>query len=377
MRSCRWLVSRGLSVALGLTLVGCSDDSAGPTSFGGSQTDSQTTAPASSSSTGVPTTSGSSTDATAGSDSLATDSNGTTAVPTTSTTGEPVTTTLDTSTGDGTTGDGTSTGDGTTGAGCLENVPDPACSGDADLIFVSTPPTGGSDLNGGKSKGDPVATLAHAMELALQCPDICDVVVSAGTYQKTITLASGVSIYGGYVPKSFVYDLAANVTIIDGTEDRAVIAEGLTLSTILSGFTIKGKSFAGEGKSSYAVWVKNVADDLLQIDRCTIQAGAGGLGGGRTGSDRQRTQAGRHRGGGGLDRALDQQRRREHGDRVERPARAQPLDPGLQTLVEQSLAARLVERLCSVLHAQRALSGDRAHDQISRIGVQLVHIGRG
>jgi hypothetical protein len=123
-----------------------------------------------------------------------------------------------------------------------------------------------------------VATLAHAMSLAAMCPDLCDIVVSAGTYQKTITLTSGISIYGGYVPKTFVYDLAANVTIIDGTEDRAVIAQGLTLSTLLSGFTIKGKSFAGEGKSTYAVWVKDVADDLLQIDKCTIQAGAAGVG---------------------------------------------------------------------------------------------------
>lgn len=265
--------------------MGCSEDSPGQTNFSGSQTDGQTSGPGSSSGTAVPTTSAG-TEPTGGSNS-ATDSNATTDVPTSSTT-DGVTSTIDPSstTGDGTTSDGTTdgttgdttTGDTTTGNGCLETVPDPACAGDAGLIFVSTPPTGGSDLNSGTAKDDPVATLAHAMELAAACPDLCDIVVSAGTYQKSITLTSGVSIYGGYTPKTFVYDLVPNVTIIDGTEERAVIAQGLTLTTLLSGFTIKGKSFGDDGKSSYAVWVKDVADDLLQIDKCTIQAGAGGLG---------------------------------------------------------------------------------------------------
>ena len=41
-------------------------------------------------------------------------------------------------------------------------------------------------------------SVREAMKKAALCPDLCDIVVSAGTYQKTVTLTSGISIYGGF-----------------------------------------------------------------------------------------------------------------------------------------------------------------------------------
>ena len=227
------LVFRGLTVALGLTLAACGDDSVGTSTLSGGNTDGTGNGPNPTTGTGdVPTSGTTETTPTSG-DSLGTDSQATTDVSssssaTTATTSGDASSsaTTDATTGaiDQTTG-GSTSGDSTTGNNnCLEDVPDPACSGDEGLIFVSTPPDGGSDLNSGTSKEDPVATLAEAMKKALMCPDICDIVVSAGTYQKTVTLSSGVNMYGGYKPKTFVYDLPNNLTVIAGTEARAVIA---------------------------------------------------------------------------------------------------------------------------------------------------------
>ena len=280
------LVFRGLTVALGLTLAACGDDSVGTSTLSGGNTDGTGNGPNPTTGTGdVPTSGSTATTPTSG-DSLGTDSQATTDVSSSSTASN--TTSGDSSssaTSDATTGaidqttSGSTSGDSTTGNNnCLEDVPDPACTGDEGLIFVSTPPDGGSDLNSGTSKEDPVATLAEAMKKALLCPDICDIVVSAGTYQKTVTLSSGVNIYGGYKAKTFVYDLPNNLTVIAGTEARAVIAQGLKLSTRLSGFTIKGKSFNADGTSSYAVWAKDIADDLFAIDKCSIEPGTGGAG---------------------------------------------------------------------------------------------------
>jgi hypothetical protein len=276
------LVFRGLTVALGLTLAACGDDSVGTSSISGAQTEATSNGPGSTSGTTDVPTSGTTAPDTTSVDTLGTDSQATTEAPTTGAMTTTSTTGPDTTGTTGTTGSGTSSsgGDSTTGNNnnCLEDVPDPACNGDEGLIFVSTPPDGGSDLNSGTSKEDPVATLAEAMKKAALCPDLCDIVVSAGTYQKTVTLTSGISIYGGYKPKTFVYDLPSNVTVIAGTEARAVIAQGLNLSTRLSGFTIKGKSFNADGTSSYAVWARDIADDLLSLDKCRIEAGTGGAG---------------------------------------------------------------------------------------------------
>jgi hypothetical protein len=187
---------------------------------------------------------------------------------------------------DATTGD---TGGSTdsTGSTCEPDVPDPACTLEENgLIFVSTPVNGGSDLNDGLTAGTPVSTLAHAIDLALACPDTCDVVVSAGVYKGSISLASGVSMFGGYAPGSFEYALAENVVEIVGTAERAVTAESIASETRVSGLTIRGGDFADGGTSSYALWIRNAEPGMLRLERSILRGGHGGVGANGThGSD--------------------------------------------------------------------------------------------
>jgi len=143
---------------------------------------------------------------------------------------------------------------------------------------VATPVNGGSDINDGKSKVTPVATLAKAIEIAQTCDPVCDVVVSAGTYPKTVTLASGIDLFGGYAPKTFMWDQVANEVKIEASENKAVIADGLNVKTRFFGFTVKAQSYMSDGASSYAFWVRNVADDNLAIEHSRVLAGNGGKG---------------------------------------------------------------------------------------------------
>ncbi|HRI10205.1 MAG TPA: hypothetical protein PKW35_20435 [Nannocystaceae bacterium] len=211
-----------------------------------------------------------------------TSSTGTTS--TTSTSGESTgTTTSDTTTGDTTTGTTGDTTDTTTGGleGCVPadlDIPDPHCADPGNLVYVATPVNGGSDINDGKSKVTPVATLAKAIEIAQTCDPVCDVVVSAGTYPKTVTLASGIDLFGGYAPKTFMWDQVANEVKIEASENKAVIADGLNVKTRFFGFTVKAQSYMSDGASSYAFWVRNVADDNLAIEHSRVLAGNGGKG---------------------------------------------------------------------------------------------------
>lgn len=208
------------------------------------------------------------------------------------TTADPTTTTVDPSCPDGcdmssssgesegTAGDGT-TGEGTSGGeqACAVDVPDPACSADfGGLVFVATVPNGGSVNHDGLSPDTPVSTLSKAIELAQQCPETCDIVVSEGVYDGSIVLASGVSIFGGYAPGSFAYAPAQNKVEVRGTDERAVIADSIERETRLVGLTIRGADFENDGKSSYALWVQGGDSWELSVERSELFGGHGGDG---------------------------------------------------------------------------------------------------
>ncbi len=270
----------GLS-AFALILGACGDDAVG------TATNSAT---GSSSGTTEATTEGESTSTTAftptsssSASASGTTSTGTTTTTTTTTTGVSGSETDGTTTGTttGTTGDtdGTTTTGG--GEGCVPddvNAPDPYCGEPDNLVYVATPVNGGSDANEGMSPDTPVATLAKAIEIALICDPLCDVVVSAGTYPKTVSLAAGVDLFGGYEPMTWKHGVVPYEVTIEGDEERSVIAEGLDIKTRFYGFTVKSKSYAGGGASTYAFWVKDVADDLLAIERTRLLAGDAGEG---------------------------------------------------------------------------------------------------
>ncbi len=159
-------------------------------------------------------------------------------------------------------------------------------------VFVNA--ASGSDLNDGVMQDDPVATIARGIEIASSFNPPRAVLVAEGTYNETVNIDSGVSLYGGYDDQDWGRDLALNETIIAGTEFRALVAINLTEAVEVDGFTIRGIDFNDGSQSTYAVWVRDTPEGLLTIDYCTVEAGdAGG------GDDGANGMNGEDGGGGG------------------------------------------------------------------------------
>ncbi|MBL8948183.1 MAG: hypothetical protein JNK45_33725, partial [Myxococcales bacterium] len=199
----------------------------------------------------------------------------------------------DTSTGgaDTTSAPADTSGDGSSGetgtVECTEQVDEPDADGldengdgvdgvACGAVFVSA--DGGSDLNDGLTSDDPVQTISHAIELASASNPPRMVLVAAGTYVETVNLASGVSVYGGYDPASWGRNTENNVTTIQGTEPRTIIAQNLDLFTEFDGFTVEGLDYASGGQSTYGVWVRDTPENLLRLDWLTVVAGDAGDG---------------------------------------------------------------------------------------------------
>lgn len=107
----------------------------------------------------------------------------------------------------------------------------------------------GDDAGSGVDSDDPVATIARGIQIASGFSPPRPVLVAGGTYAETLTLASGVSVFGGYDGATWARDPSTFVTIVQGTTARAVVAEDLTAPVTLQALTIRGASFADGGQS--------------------------------------------------------------------------------------------------------------------------------
>lgn len=136
----------------------------------------------------------------------------------------------------------------------------------------------GSDINSGLASDDPVATIARGIEIAASFSPPRPVLVAEGTYNETVNLDSGVSLFGGYDDQSWERDIYLNETVIAGTEFRSLVAINLSEAVEVDGFTIRGASYTEDSQSTYAVWVRDTPEGLLLIDYCTIEAGDAGHG---------------------------------------------------------------------------------------------------
>ena len=165
---------------------------------------------------------------------------------------------------------------------------DSNCDGiDGDVtraIFVAP---GGDDANDGTARLErpegmrpvltvtPKRTLAAAIAAAAMATPPKDVYVAAGTYMGSFTLASGVSVYGGYNDATGWSRARANATVIQGTTTTAVTALALTATTELQLVTIRSLDATSIGVSSYAVRAAGITRGMLVIRGCNLQAGHG------------------------------------------------------------------------------------------------------
>jgi uncharacterized membrane protein YgcG len=143
----------------------------------------------------------------------------------------------------------------------------------AHAIFVSPL---GDDLNTGATRAAPVRTIITGVARAVAAGSGTDVYVVNGSYDGSVELASGVSIYGGYQSGTWIRDIAANQTTITGTADFAVRGDGDNNLT-LDGLTITTPlAAAAAGRSRFGVYLNNTADITITNNRIT--AGEGGPG---------------------------------------------------------------------------------------------------
>ena len=143
-------------------------------------------------------------------------------------------------------------------------------------IFVSP---SGNDANAG-TKALPVKTIGVGITKAAASAK-SQILVAGGTYNETVTMQSGISIYGGYNSTTWARASANVATIIGQTTAPfcAINASGVTNATI-DRFTITGPNATGAtsaiSNSSYGIYSASIS--TATIKNCTITAGNGAAG---------------------------------------------------------------------------------------------------
>ncbi len=147
-----------------------------------------------------------------------------------------------------------------------------------NVLFVST---NGDDTNDGKSPNAPKKSIQNAIQSAAT-NNIPHVLVAAGEYNETITLADGISVHGGYDSTTWKRNIQTNDSIIKNTEPeydqasksyKAVIAQNLTKPTTLSAVTIIGPDAdpTKKGASTFGLWSFNSQN--LNFEHSVVRAG--------------------------------------------------------------------------------------------------------
>ncbi|MCA9537878.1 MAG: terpene cyclase/mutase family protein, partial [Myxococcales bacterium] len=143
-----------------------------------------------------------------------------------------------------------------------------------NAIFLAPAPIGNDGNNG--TMNAPVATFNRAMNLAQGSNPPKYVLAAEGIYDGTLTMRSGVSIYGGYRPDAGWRRDATYETIVNGGT-RGVIAQNLNAATRLDRVTVYSASNAAVGGSSYGIFIAD-SGNFLTVNRGKVIAGDGGSG---------------------------------------------------------------------------------------------------
>ena len=177
----------------------------------------------------------------------------------------------------------------TDGGGCVvqaapdlpdDTFTDTNCDGiDGDVtraIFVAT---SGADTNPG-TMATPVATITAAIAMA-QTTGKREVYISAGVYQGRVTLANGISLYGGYAQTNGWQRSSSSVATISSTSEiggRVVAVDGvdITTATTVDRLKIQAGDALSPGGSSYAMYCARCT--ALTLKNSTLAAGRGAAG---------------------------------------------------------------------------------------------------
>ncbi|MFO0647193.1 MAG: DUF1565 domain-containing protein [Polyangiales bacterium] len=153
----------------------------------------------------------------------------------------------------------------------------------AAAVFVSTR---GNDGNPGTLES-PKRTIGAGITAARASTPVRAVYIANGTYDESLTLAPGVSLFGGYDDTAMWSRSASGVTLVRGGS-TAVFARDVNIATEIQLVQMTASDASGVGVSSYGVRVVNSSGPLL-LRSCAVTAGRGSAGsagaGGSRGSD--------------------------------------------------------------------------------------------
>ena len=145
-----------------------------------------------------------------------------------------------------------------------------------NAIFVSK---GGSDLNSGDI-AHPMLTIIAGVAKANESGKK-DVYISEGTYNGSVVMVDGISIYGGYRESDLWSRDVSTYPIINSTKevDNHIIgvkAHNIHSPTYLDTMEIITGNYTSG--TSCGIWCYNISDFMLSINNCIIHSGNGGDG---------------------------------------------------------------------------------------------------
>jgi hypothetical protein len=147
-----------------------------------------------------------------------------------------------------------------------------------DAVHVSVD-TGSSSGTG--SLDDPLDSVQDGIDLALTEGKVY-VLVAEGTYEESIHLAEGLTLYGGWDTAFDDRDPTVYLSVIEGTgftstHPAVVTAVDITAATVFEGFQVYAWAGTADGSSAIAMWIEDCSDALI-IAENLIEAGEGRAG---------------------------------------------------------------------------------------------------
>ncbi len=145
-----------------------------------------------------------------------------------------------------------------------------------DAIFVA--PGGSSSTSCGLSQTTPCATIVLGITRAA-ATGRRQVLIASGTYNGSVSMQNGISLYGGYSPSTWQRTFAADTTIsVAGTSANAygILANNLTSVTTVDHIRIVVGDSSVTGGNTYGIIANNSGG--LRVSYTEIDAGNGGAG---------------------------------------------------------------------------------------------------
>ena len=150
----------------------------------------------------------------------------------------------------------------------------------ATSVFVAR---NGMDVTSCGTMGGPCQNISYGIQRAITLGR-SKVLVGMGDYPETVTIASGINLYGGYTADFSSRSLADRATVngsapLDGNPGQrfTMLAHALILPTEVSMLIVRGAD-APTGASSHAVVIRDDMAGNFRLSRTRVIAGNGGAG---------------------------------------------------------------------------------------------------